>query len=125
MIRSAIPTGSATGDARYESIRISRAAEMAILSLNRNAQFVERVDHGYGIIDLTHQRAVFEYWWQDKYVAGAPDVLGHQMVAWTDDDTTVSPPRHRDQIDAVTLHGLPFAPTSGAQNLPAPPLPRS
>lgn len=125
MIRSAIPTGSATGDARYESIRISRAAEMAILSLNRNAQFVEWVDHGYGIIDLTHQRAVFEYWWQDKYVAGAPDVLGQQMVAWADDDTTVSPPRHRDQIDAVSLHGLPSAPTSGAQNLPAPPLPRS
>ena len=125
MIRSAIPTGSATGDARYESIRISRAAEMAILSLNRNAQFVEWVNHGYGIIDLTHQRAVFEYWWQDKYVAGAPDVLDQQMVAWADDDTTVSPPRHRDQIDAVTLHGLPSAPTSGAQNLPAPPLPRS
>ena len=125
MIIAAMPTGSVTGDARYESIRISRAAEMAILSLNRNAQFVEWVDHGYGIIDLTHQRAVFEYWWQDKYVAGAPDVLGQQMVAWADDDTTVSPPRHRDQIDAVTLHGLPSAPTSGAQNLPAPPLPRS
>ncbi|MFN3601574.1 MAG: alkaline phosphatase D family protein [Dietzia sp.] len=117
MIISAIPTG------RLESIRIARAAEMAILSLNRNAQFVEWVDHGYGIVDITRERAVFEYWWQDKYVIGAPDVLGHQMVAWADDDHSVFPPRLRDQIDSVDLHGLPFAPTSGTQALPAPRLP--
>lgn len=125
MIISVIPTGSVTGDARYESIRIPRAAEMAILSLNRNAQFVEWVDHGYGIIDLTHERAVFEYWWQDKYVAGASDVLGHQMVAWADDDPTTSPPRLQDQIDAVDLHGLTISPTSGSQALPAPRLPET
>ena len=114
MIISIVPTG------RLESIRISRAAEMAILALNRNAQFVEWVDHGYGIVDITRERAVFEFWWQDKYVVGAPDVLGHQMVAWADEDRSTNPPRLRDQIDAVELHGLPFQPTSGQTSPPAP-----
>ncbi|MFC4602825.1 alkaline phosphatase D family protein [Rhodococcus kronopolitis] len=104
----------ATGLGRAESTEIARAAEAAILTLNRNAQFVEWVDHGYGIIDLDRDRAVFEFWWQDKQTPRSPDVLGHQMVAFAEEDRAAVPPRFRDQIDAVELHGLPYGPTAGA-----------
>ncbi len=111
----------ATGLGRPECTAIARAAESAILTLNRNAQFVEWVDHGYGIIDLDRDRAVFEFWWQDKHVPGSPDVLGHQMVAFAEEDRSTVPPRFRDQIDAVELHGLPFGATAGVPHGPQAP----
>lgn len=112
---------AATGLGPAESTAIARVAESAILTLNDNAQFVEWVDHGYGIIDLDRDRAMFEFWWQDKHVPDSPDVLGGQFVAFAEEDRSAVPPRFRDQVDAVELHGLPFRPTSAAPHGPQAP----
>ena len=94
----------------------SRALEAALIAANRNIQFIEWVDHGYGIVDIKPERAIFEYWWQDKLTPGSPDVLGQQMVSWAADDASALPaPRFADQIDAVTLHGMAVSPTSGSR----------
>ena len=100
----------------------SRAIEQAVITADKNVQFIEWVDHGYGIVDLTAERALFEYWWQDKLTPNAPDVLGFQMVSWAADAPTAIPmPRYRDQIDNVTLHGLTVVATSGSRSAePAP-----
>ncbi len=99
----------------------ARAIELALITGNKNIQFVEWVDHGYGIVSLTSERAIFEYWWQDKLTPGAPDVLGYQMVSWAQDNPALLTPKYRDQIDSVTAHGLAIAPTVGMrQSEPAP-----
>ena len=100
----------------------ARVLELLIATANKNVQFIEWVDHGYGIVDLTPERAIFEYWWQDKLTPDSPDVLGMQMVSWAEEDPLALPsPRYRDQIDAVSLHGMAVTPTVGAyQSLPAP-----
>ena len=114
-IAGALPVGSAT------VITATRAAEQALLNLNPSAQFMEWADHGYGIVHLTRDSAIFEFWWQDKFNPRARDVLGHQMIAWAREDRSTHPPRYRQQIDAVTLHGLPVEPTRGTrQSAPAP-----
>ena len=84
-------------------------------------QFIEWVDHGYGIVSLTAERAIFEYWWQDKLTPGAPDILGQQMVAWAQQDTAQLVPRYQDQIDCVLAHGMTVAATTGTRSAePAP-----
>ena len=99
----------------------ARAIELAVMAGNRHIQFVEWVDHGYGIVDLTPERAIYECWWQDKLTPGSPDVLGQQLVSWMADAPAALPPRYRDQIDSVTSHGLTVAPTRGQRaDLPAP-----
>lgn len=125
---AAAATGSGSGIAsgsmdagRPAIIGATRIAETALLNMNSNVQFLEWADHGYGIVHFERERAVFEYWWQDKNVQGAPDVLGHQMIAWADDDPDRAVPRYRNQIDAVFLHGLPVEPTVGTRRAdPAP-----
>ena len=102
-------------------VGLTNAANAAIMGLSANAQFVEWAEHGYGIVHVTADNAVFEHWWQNKYVKGAPDVLGQQMVAWAEDNQALDPPRYRDQIDDVRLHGLAVRPTSGTRrSAPAP-----
>lgn len=108
-IAGALPVGSAT------VVTATRAAEQALLNLNPSAQFMEWADHGYGIVHLTRESAIFEYWWQDKFNPRANDVLGHQMIAWAHDDRSSHPPRYKQQIDAITLHGLPVEPTRGTR----------
>lgn len=76
---------------------------------------MEWADHGYGIVHLTRESAIFEFWWQDKFNPRATDVLGHQMITWARDDRSTHPPRYRQQIDAVSLHGLPVEPTRGVR----------
>jgi alkaline phosphatase D len=100
----------------------ARTLEGLLFGLNPNIQFLEWVDHGYGIVDLRPERAVFEFWWQDKTTPGSPDVLGMQMVTWAQDDpSATSGPRRRDQIDAVELHGMATEATSGDRaSRPAP-----
>lgn len=94
----------------------ARAIEAAVINGNKNCQFLEWVDHGYGIVHLTAESAIFEYWWQDKLTPGSPDVLGQQMIAFANDDTAALPaPRYRDQIDAVTAHGMTVAETQGTR----------
>lgn len=93
----------------------TRLLELALISLNKNIQFIEWVDHGYGIVHLTADRAVFEYWWQDKLTPGSPDVLGRQMIAWAQTDSSGLVARFQDQIDDVAAHGLAVAPTSGTR----------
>lgn len=117
LVANAVP-----GSPAELQIAATRAIELAVVAGNRNVQFIEWVDHGYGIVHLTAERAVFEFWWQDKLTLQAPDVLGYQMVAWAQDDAAALPaPRYRDQIDAMAVHGLPIAPTSGSRvALPAP-----
>ncbi|MDD3763773.1 MAG: alkaline phosphatase D family protein [Nevskiales bacterium] len=103
------------------SVGGARAFEGALIGLNRNVQFIEWVDHGYGIVSLTAERAIFEYWWQDKLTAGSPDVLGYQMVCWAQADAGTVPPRFQDQIDSVTVHGMSVAATVGSRSAePAP-----
>lgn len=99
----------------------ARLLEMALIGVAKNIQFIEWVDHGYGIVSLTGERAVFEWWWQDKLTPDSPDVLGQQMVAWAAPDSGRLPPRFQDQIDVATLHGLPFEATRGSRTAsPAP-----
>jgi alkaline phosphatase D len=104
------------------SIAGARALEAALINGNKNVQFVEWVDHGYGIVDLTAERAIFEHWWQDKLTPNSPDVLGQQLVSWAADNATAVPaPHYRDQIDAVLAHGMTVAATSGTRvSEPAP-----
>ncbi|MDP3856689.1 MAG: alkaline phosphatase D family protein [Stagnimonas sp.] len=113
-------TGSDAGPA--VSVLGARAVEAALISANKNVQFIEWVDHGYGIVDLSSERAIFEHWWQDKLTPDSPDVLGMQLVSWAQDEATALPaPRYRDQVDAVLLHGMSMAATSGSRSAePAP-----
>lgn len=100
----------------------ARAIEAAVISGNKNVQFIEWVDHGYGIVSLTMARAIFEYWWQDKLTPGAPDVLGNQMISWADDDASLVAPHYRDQLNSVTAFGMTVTPTQGTRTAaPAPP----
>jgi len=100
----------------------ARLLEAAVINGNKNVQFIEWVDHGYGIVDLTAERAIFEHWWQDKLTPDSPDVLGMQLVSWAQDEATALPaPRYRDQVDPVLLHGMVMAATTGTRTAePAP-----
>ena len=72
----------------------ARAVEQAIINGNKNVQFIEWVDHGYGIVDLLSTRAIFECWWQNKLAIDSPDLLGMQLVSFaTDNPTAVPQPR--------------------------------
>lgn len=121
--RALIDGGAAEGAATAAaSIVGARALEAALITTNKNIQFLEWVDHGYGIVDLTAERAMFEYWWQDKLTVDSPDVLGMQMVSWAADDATALPaPHYRDQLDYVLAHGMAVAATIGTRTSePAP-----
>ncbi|TJY62963.1 alkaline phosphatase [Sinimarinibacterium sp. CAU 1509] len=99
----------------------ARAIELALITANKNVQFVEWVDHGYGIVSLTDERAIFEYWWQDKLTPESPDVLGNQMVSWAEENTSALPARFPDQIDSVIAHGMTVSATQGNRSAePAP-----
>ena len=103
------------------TIEGARAIELALISGNKNVQFVEWVDHGYGIVSLTAERAIFEYWWQDKLTPDSPGVLGMQMISFADAAPGLPIARYQDQIDPVTVHGMSVAPTSGTRTAaPAP-----
>lgn len=104
-----------------EGVIGARAVELALISGNKNCQFVEWVDHGYGIVHIEAGRAVFECWWQDKLTPESPDVLGQQLIAYAQDDALALPPQYRDQIDAVSLHGMSMSATAGTRTAaPAP-----
>ena len=119
LIDGGAPEGAATQAA---AIAGARALELALINGNKNIQFIEWVDHGYGIVDLTPERAMFEYWWQDKLTVDSPDVLGMQLVSWATDDATAIPaPHYRDQLDSVLSHGMTVAATTGTRSSePAP-----
>lgn len=68
------------------------------------------MDHGYGILDVTRERVVAEFWWQDKRTPDSAEVLGQQLVVWGEEDTSVDPPRFPHQIDPVTHHGFAVSP---------------
>lgn len=109
--------------ANNEALNIAgaRAIEQAVIAGNKNVQFIEWVDHGYGIVHLTAERALFEYWWQDKLTPESPDVLGRQMIAWATGDSGAPVPQFQDQLDDVVAHGMQVAATSGTRNsAPAP-----
>lgn len=110
------------GNPQLLNVAGARALELVVATGNKNVQFIEWVDHGYGIVDLSAERAIFEYWWQDKLTPDSPDILGMQMVSWAVDDPAALPsPRFRDQLDTVALHGLPVVATVGErQDQPAP-----
>ncbi|HEX4870812.1 MAG TPA: alkaline phosphatase D family protein [Nevskiaceae bacterium] len=102
-------------------VAATRLIETAVVNGNANVQFIEWVDHGYGIVQLDAEKAIFEHWWQDKLTPGSPDVLGYQSIAWAQADEAALPPRRLDQIDSVTLHGRTVAPTAGSRvSEPAP-----
>ena len=96
-----------------QQVNASRNAEKGLLNSTPACQFVEWVDHGYGIVHLTSESATFEYWWQDKLTAGSPDKLGNQMITYAADNTAQTPPRYRNQLDHVGLHGHAVEPTTG------------
>ncbi len=100
----------------------ARALELAAISGNKATQFIEWVDHGYGIVHLTAERAIFEYWWQDKLTPDSPDVLGQQLVCHANEDAASLPsPRYQDQLDPVTHFGETVSATSGSRTAePAP-----
>lgn len=105
------------------TIQGARGVEQATIEGNKNVQFMEWVEHGYGIVHLTADEAVFEFWWQDKLTEGAPDVLGCQMVTFAADDTSALPaPKYKNQIDDVRLHGrlTDVATVGSTSSVPAP-----
>lgn len=118
LVANALPGSS-------EEIQVAgaRALELASVSGNKNIQYQEWVDHGYGIVQLSADEAVFEFWWQDKLSPGSADVLGFQMVSFANEDAGALPaPRFRNQIDNVELHGRELAATRGRRDdPPAPP----
>lgn len=104
-----------------QQVSASRNVERGLMGNTPSCQFVEWVDHGYGIVHLTAESAIFEYWWQDKLTPGSPDLLGNQMISFADEDLSVTPPRFRNQLDHVGLHGLSIEPTAGERiSTPAP-----
>lgn len=107
-----------------QSVSQTRQIENASMTANKNIQFMEWVEHGYGILHVEADRALCEFWWQDKFkpVEESPDVLGFQMIAWHDTDETTIPARYPDQIDPVTAHGLTIEATSSTRT-PATPAP--
>lgn len=120
-----IVANAAPGTPFAAQVAASRAIELVSLSGNKNIQFMEWVDHGYGLVSLTAERAIFEFWWQDKLTPGSSDVLGMQMVSFAQDDSSQIPGRFQDQIDAVGLHGMAVEATQGsrrAEPAPAPPV---
>lgn len=123
VLRALVDGGAPLNDATINSsIEAAKAVENAVIGANKNVQFIEWVDHGYGIVDLTAERAIFEYWWQDKLTAHSPDVLGMQMVSFATDSATAVPmPRYRDQLDYVLAHGMTVVATTGTRmSEPAP-----
>ncbi len=100
----------------------ARALELAAITGNKATQFIEWVDHGYGIVHLTADAAIFEYWWQNKLEPDSPDVLGQQMLCFAENAPDNLPvPRYQDQLDGVSLHGRSISPTSGSRTAaPAP-----
>lgn len=117
LVANAVP-----GSTEQAQVAGARALELASINGNKNVQFMEWVDHGYGLVHLTKDEAIFEFWWQDKLTPNSPDVLGFQMVSFATDDPTALPvPRFRNQIDNVVLHGRSVAATQGKRTaLPAP-----
>lgn len=100
----------------------SRAVEQATLTGNKHVQFMEWVEHGYGIVHLEPSRAVFECWWQNKLQADSPDVLGAQLVSFAVDAPTSLPvPQFKNQIDVVQAHGMLPAATVGSRTSPLAP----
>ena len=94
----------------------TRAIELAVMLGNKATQYIEWVDHGYGLVHIQTDRALFEYWWQDKLTPDSPDVLGNQMIAWGAEEPTALPaPRYRDQLDWVVHHGESVAASSGSR----------
>jgi alkaline phosphatase D len=111
-----IIANAAPGTPFAATVLATRALELASITANKNVQFQEWVDHGYGIVHLEAERGLFEFWWQDKLTPDSPDVLGCQMVCYTADDPLALPsPRYADQIDVVTLHGMPTTASAGTR----------
>ncbi|WP_291713204.1 hypothetical protein [Limnobacter sp. CACIAM 66H1] len=105
-------------------VAASRAIEAATMLGNKHVQFMEWVEHGYGIVQLEQDKAMFECWWQNKLQENAPDVLGVQMVSFANDEPTRLPtPRFKNQVDSVILHGMSVQPSSSSRAAPLAPEP--
>lgn len=125
LIDAAEAAGLPAFDNPAANVAAARAVELAVMNGNKNVQFIEWVDHGYGLVHLTAEHAIFECWWQDKLTPESPDILGMQLISYASDAPMALPaPRYRDQIDAVTLHGRMVAATTGTRTAePAPETP--
>jgi alkaline phosphatase D len=109
---------AAPGSPESAHIAGSRAVEAATLAGNRHVQFMEWVEHGYGIVQLDKEKALFEFWWQDKRLPSAQsvDVLGYKMVSWSKSGGTANGvPKFANQIDDVTIFGLPVEKSVGSR----------
>ena len=79
---------------------------------------MEWVEHGYGVVQLDKDKALFEFWWQDKRLPSAQsvDVLGYKMVSWSKSGGTANGmPKFANQIDDVTIFGLPVEKSVGSR----------
>lgn len=104
------------GSSVASQVAAARAVELATIQGNKNVQYMEWVDHGYGVVHLSADKAEFDFIWQDKLTPDSPDVLGNKMVAWSATDTTNVPfPKQQDQIDNASLFGItvPTVPEEG------------
>lgn len=101
-------------DDRAAVIALTRVAEAGFLRANYACQYLDWVDHGYGILDVTRKRVVAEFWWQDKRTPDSAEVLGQQLVVWGEEDASADPPRFPHQIDPVSHHGFAVSPTPRA-----------
>lgn len=99
---------------RAAVVVVTRVAEAGFLRANFVCQYLDWVDHGYGIVDVTRERVVAELWWQDKRTPDSADVLGQQLVVWGEEDGSATPPRFPHQIDPVSHHGFAVRPTPRA-----------
>jgi alkaline phosphatase D len=89
----------------------SRALEKAIRGGNNHAQFVEWVEHGYGITHLTAEEATLEFWWAPLQPRTEHQELGAQMRVL------------RSPIDNHAIREPTPEPTSGERTAPPAPDP--
>jgi len=79
--RGGDPAHDREGFERYRTAGVagSRALESAFRANTPNLRYVAWVEHGYGIVDLTADRATLEFWWQPVLAPSTADRLGAQL----------------------------------------------
>ena len=93
------------------SVGISRIVERKLSAVNRNVQFMEWTEHGYGVVHLTEEAATLEYWWTPLTPRSPQQRLGAQLRVPRSSDESRN---HAEQV------GEPEPTTGRRTDAPAP-----
>jgi alkaline phosphatase D len=88
----------------------SRALERGLDAANESVQYIEWVEHGYGVVDLTPDRAALEFWWTPIHERAGAQRLGAGMLV----------PRTNPAMENHAVRNPNPTPTSGEDRAPAP-----